>query len=88
MAETTQKTDHTPEPWLYHRYNHNDFSIEKDEAGLVANIADLKDNSPLVNEANARRIVACVNYCAGISTEELESGNLLPLRDLISEVTK
>lgn len=30
----------------------------------------------VVNEANARRIVACVNACAGLSTEALEAGML------------
>jgi hypothetical protein len=30
----------------------------------------------VTHEANARRIVACVNACAGLSTEALESGAL------------
>lgn len=29
----------------------------------------------LETDANARRIIACVNACAGISTEELEQAN-------------
>ncbi len=31
-------------------------------------------------EANARRIVACVNRCSGISTEDLEDGNVSIVR--------
>lgn len=32
-------------------------------------------------EANAARIVACVNACAGIPTEALEAQNMLSLLD-------
>lgn len=34
-------------------------------------------------EANARRIVACVNACEGISTENLEYG--LPVKELVQQ---
>ena len=34
------------------------------------------DYGPILNDADARRIVACVNACAGIPTEALEAGAL------------
>lgn len=64
---------HTPEPWVvvakgdeadgvdYFINQESDCSI----SGLVASWLSRED---------ARRIVACVNACAGISTEGLESG--------------
>ncbi len=61
------KTKHTPEPW----------KVKEDKmAGLLA--WDIDSNSglitfeSLISQEDARRIVACVNACAGISTEELE----------------
>ena len=48
---------HTPEPW----WNHN--TVIKANGNIPAQAT---------SEANARRIVACVNACAGHSTEQLE----------------
>lgn len=62
---------HTKEPWAYHtRGNYGageeaDLSVEKlDSARGYLGLDD------------ARRIVACVNTCAGISTESLEQGGV------------
>jgi len=80
--------EHTKEPWSYKRTHgaSNDywyvildrnmrgpiFEIGgKDETGQIGEAKHLiTDQSEI--EANARRIVACVNACAGISTEVLE----------------
>ena len=62
------KTEHTPEPWAT-----NGTRIESEHSHGWANdgwiIAGLEGPDA---EANARRIVACVNACAGIETELLE----------------
>lgn len=62
------KTEHTPEPWAT-----NGTRIESEHSHGWANdgwiIAGLEGPDA---EANARRIVACVNVCAGIPTEVLE----------------
>ena len=72
-------SEHTKEPW---QYTHNNFEISSIYADgkLVAQCpVDEKVTEEtefaLVNikEANARRIVACVNACAGWSTLFLES---------------
>ena len=60
---------HTPEPWIA------GFSTR---AGTVIDPSDPTDNlgkniGIVLNKTDARRIVAAVNACAGIETEELES---------------
>jgi hypothetical protein len=72
---------HNAEPWLYQKRNNldfpevNDFEIKTESGELIANTFELVGRNRLtVNpEANARRIVACVNKCAHISTENLEN---------------
>lgn len=59
---------HTPEPWCAHtdgRVEHNNVTHFVTDAG-----AGLITYGHL-SEANARRIVACVNACAGFSDDEL-----------------
>lgn len=62
---------HTPEPWIL-------------DAACVAAESDQFNNGFYTancrgpdREENARRIVACVNFCAGISTENLEGNEKL-----------
>lgn len=71
MPNKTQK--HTPTPW---GYEHAD--DRPHEAGLLilwgnvclASVSDLRGDG----EANARRIVDCVNACEGITDNELTHG--------------
>lgn len=60
---------HTNEPWLIH---HNQPTFLRANGGRkhIGNTDSMGEKE--TNEANARRIVACVNACAGISTENLE----------------
>ena len=68
--------DHTPEPW-------NIFSnaVEGEPWHVmgILHIATCTEQSPHdrrfdgVSKANARRIVACVNACVGLKTEDLEN---------------
>ena len=58
-------SDHTPGPWAV---NFTKFSEVRAENGAV--IARCLKLTSLTNlEANARRIVACVNACEGVSTK-------------------
>lgn len=73
---------HTPEPW---KINHDDsteeWSIVTNQHGsIVANVneetgPELAGSIPVMRKMpgmeNARRIVACVNACAGFTTEDL-----------------
>lgn len=59
---------HTPEPWRTIKdHNGNDYGVQMGSAGGFALYRDANA------EANSRRIVACVNACAGLTTEFLES---------------
>lgn len=67
---------HTKEPWGVHRVSKT--SVVGTSGFVVAACGGHMDNKRDPDElhsellANARRIVACVNACAGISTEDLE----------------
>ena len=65
-------SDHSPEPWV--QYACEVFESDSNEE-LVAPVADCDSSSNGIPEktklANARRIVACVNACKGVSTTSL-----------------
>lgn len=61
---------HTPEPWVASiEPNKKEWGIDAGKWG-IAICADAPGDGTA--EGNARRIVACVNACAGIPTELLE----------------
>ena len=55
-------------PVPYHRYIARIFHPESSVPGTTSLAPP-----PEIAEANARRVVACVNACAGIATEDLEA---------------
>ena len=58
---------HTKEPWEVLGSN---FPQIVDAKGCVAMMAP---DAPMIDQfANAKRIVLCINYCAGMTDEELE----------------
>lgn len=69
---------HTQEPWKFLEQGDADEYCIVTEDGLKWVIAFRINGEmmPDMQRANARRIVACVNACAGISNETLESGVL------------
>lgn len=74
--------NHTPEPWRVHSHHHpisNTWThslITDEEYGDVLGSVNTAPMDPRA-EANARRIVACVNACRGLSTEDLEKTGLV-----------
>jgi hypothetical protein len=64
-------TKHTPEPWRVSTVS--DYRVSASD-GIGVCITDGVSPRRATNEnaPNARRIVACVNACEGISTEDLE----------------
>jgi hypothetical protein len=70
---------HTAEPW---EVGASKQSVVKADGQNSKVIASIRTNDHLVNprfqegeaEANAERIVACVNACEGITNEELNAG--------------
>jgi hypothetical protein len=61
-------SEHTKEPWAIH--NSKNLIAILDYEGK--HLAELWQRKEYDSVANARRIVACVNACAGIPTEALE----------------
>lgn len=77
----TTETEHTPERWQFNAFGSrggdgpSHFRIwagDITNGGAIANTVAYGRT----DEANARRIVACVNACKGIATETLEKGSL------------
>lgn len=75
MANNTLM-QHTPEPWIVS----GSIRIESEhEHGSVNDGWIIGDMCGSDAKANARRIVACVNSCAGIGNEDLESAKIANL---------
>lgn len=77
-------TEHTPEPWFVSDVSSSCVTSDPAKcAGWPPSkevIASLDDGEYIANpraEADARRIVACVNACRSITTEELENDCLV-----------
>lgn len=71
--------NHTKEPWLIDENNIHIGSIATlhgDDAGY-SEIWSEWDGSPKSHKDNARRIVACVNACRGLATDDLEQRGLI-----------
>lgn len=72
-------SEHTKGQWNYRRADDiespssKDYKIFSDDGALVAETFELIGKHRATDHhANARRIVACVNACAGIENDELE----------------
>ena len=63
---------HTPEPWSY-ELDHGSFLRIYSETNSNIVYGCGCCGSPNCEDADARRIVACINACAGMNTESLES---------------
>lgn len=77
-------SDHTKEPWSYRRADgidspsSEDYKIFSDDGALVAETFELIGKHRATDQhANARRIVACVNACTGISNDVLDAGAIV-----------
>ena len=85
--------EHTPEPWFINADNGTHvIRAGGDKAVTFASHSTFAAN-PKEGAANARRIVACVNACAGIETDILEkiddnAGILRAADTVASEITK
>ncbi len=76
---------HTPGLWVVSKSNRGAIPQHFQPPVILARgghlcVADQMGNGPEA-EANARRIVACVNGCAGVTNEELRYANIV--RDAI-----
>lgn len=89
---------HTPEPWeirtsAHYKFedcSHREIIVDPDgdEGGIVIGEIFYSDTGDDEAEANARRIVACVNALAGIPIETIEALPEGELARLIQEMGK
>ena len=71
----TSEAKHTPEPWELHQHlGPRDPYFQLLNGSWDIAHSKFSANGSEVDEANGRRIVACVNACAGIPTEQLQAG--------------
>ena len=67
---------HNKEPWVIHKEPDSvECAVADEGSWFVAICCDAALRGESNADDNARRIVACVNACAGIPTELLEAGN-------------
>ena len=76
---------HTPEPWLVSK--RTVFALNERGTNIFSALVQDAHTSTEELEANARRVVASVNACAGIPTAELERAPKL-MRTPLSEIAK
>lgn len=89
------KTQHTPGPW---RANKDHFGAVRSEPGFSIKGSNSEGVNAIAflwsrdveaeQEANARRIVACVNACEGISTEALEAGAVKETLETLEKISR
>jgi hypothetical protein len=81
--DTQQAATHTPEPW----WIDDDGFIAAGSGDTYCTVADPHCRPTAdcgeENDANARRIVAAVNACEGLSTEALEQGVVAELLEAL-----
>jgi hypothetical protein len=65
---------HTKEPWVAEKTLQGSNSSISNERGKTIAIAYQNENIDGDALANAKRIAACVNACAGITNDALEEG--------------
>lgn len=71
-------TNHLPEPWCYRRSSDGRY-YEIGPKNVRADASREQIVRMVQGIANARRITACVNACAGIPTAALEAGGVAKL---------
>jgi len=86
------KSKHTPEPWEFGYGQTREFGmclgigLNSAPDWHVVAVVSPADSVNHADEANARRIVACVNACAGVETGHLEKYGLPDFAQKISDL--
>ncbi len=85
-------SEHTKEPWNVSEEAFDNDGIHEsvirgmDGRAAIAVTLEFGPNNPGMREANARRIVACVNALRGVSTDHLEQYGLPDFAQKISDL--
>jgi hypothetical protein len=87
--EAERMSEHTKEPWFFSEWSDEFVPIRTKSGRIVCDVGYADTDQ--INIFNARRIVACVNACAGIPTGMLEAAGqsaviaLRPVDELVAE---
>lgn len=84
MAKKTLKEEYTQAPWKLSGIA--PLNICAADGTLIGDCCSGWQGSENIREANARRIVACINACEGIPTKDLESGEARQVRDELADI--
>ncbi len=71
--------EHSPEPWeksLTRDGSEDSWCVHRAEDRVIVAEVEIRPDNEDRAESDARRIVACINACAGIPTEALESAGV------------
>ena len=85
-------SEHTKEPWRVAEESFDNDGIHEsvirglDDRAAIAVTLEFGPNNPGMREANARRIVACVNACEGIPTGVLEKQGMVPIEQVTHDI--
>lgn len=93
MTDTDTKQTaaaHTSAPWVYTLDARGICGLHQanNATGVPVRIGEIVNKSQREAEANARRIIAAVNACEGISTQALEQGVIAELLEALKELYK
>ncbi|WP_406850092.1 hypothetical protein [Chromobacterium phragmitis] len=80
--------EHTKEPWRADGRYILPAGADHHTVAIASARSYGEDGTDAERDANARRIVACVNALAHISTEQLESGEMLHVGQALADVTR
>lgn len=78
-------SEHTKEPWVCNENEYDEY-IWGPNREMIAESRGTGGCIPQFE--NRRRIVACVNACAGISTEKLERGVIKEAMDMVDRLSR
>lgn len=85
-------SEYTKEPWNVAEEAFDNDGIHEsvirglDGRAAIAVTLEFGPNNPGMREANARRIVACVNACEGIPTGVLEKQGMVPIEQVTHDI--
>jgi hypothetical protein len=77
-----------PEPWHVKSHPDANITLIGNDKGWVFYLTHNDEFLPEIQEASARRIVACVNACEGIPTEALEDGVVRELIEALQAIKR
>lgn len=62
---------HSPEPWSLEQVTFDNLNVRIRGASYALKDAAGREIGAIMSTAEAKRVVACVNFCRGVATEDL-----------------